>query len=46
MNLGKIAYCSKDDDFEESIFYDALGLVDITIDPHFDINNKEQVEEK
>lgn len=45
MNFGKLAYCSKDEDFEESIFYDALGLVDITIDPHFDINNKEQVNE-
>lgn len=45
MNLGKIAYCSKDEDFDESVFYDGLGLVDITIDPHFDINNEEQIKE-
>lgn len=45
MNLAKVAYYSKDEDFNKSIFYDALGIVDITIDPHFDINNKEQVSE-
>lgn len=45
MNLGKVVYCSKDEDFIESSFYKGLGLVDITIDPHFDINNEEQVKE-
>lgn len=45
MNLGKVVYCSKDEDFDESSFYKGLGLVDITIDPHFDINNDEQVKE-
>ena len=45
MNLCKNVYYSKDEDFDKSIFYDGIGLVDITIDPHFDINNKEQVEE-
>ena len=45
MNLGKIVYCSKDEDFDESLFCEGLGLVDITIDPHFDINNEEQVKE-
>lgn len=45
MNVGNVAYCSKDEDFDESSFYDALGLIDIIIDPHFDINNKEQVSE-
>ena len=27
------------------MFYKGLGLVDITIDPHFDISNEEQVAE-
>lgn len=45
MNLAHSAYYSKDEDFDKSIFYNALGLIDITIDPHFDINNKEQVDE-
>ena len=45
MNLAKEAYYSKDEELKESMFYQALGLVDITIDPHFDINNKEQISE-
>ena len=45
MNLAKEAYYSKDEDFNESIFYEALGIVNITIDPHFEINNEEQVNE-
>ena len=42
MNLGKISYYSKDDDYDKSLFYDGLGITNITIDPHFDINNGEQ----
>lgn len=45
MNLAKEAYYSKDEELKESMFYQTLGLVDITIDPHFDINNKEQMSE-
>ena len=45
MNLAKEAYYSKDEDFNQSIFYNALNIIDITIDPHFEINNKEQVKE-
>lgn len=45
MNLGKIGYYSKDDDYDKTFFYEGLGFTDITIDPHFDINNKEQVNE-
>lgn len=45
MNLAKKAYYSKDDEYPKSCFYDGLGLVDLTIDPHFDIENKEQVYE-
>lgn len=45
MNLAIEAYYSKDEDYPKSIFYKGLGIVNITIDPHFDINNSEQVNE-
>lgn len=45
MNIAKKGYYSKDKEINESFFYEGLALVDITIDPHFDINNKNQVNE-
>lgn len=45
MNLAINSYYSKDEDYSKSVIYKGLGIVDITIDPHFDINNKEQVSE-
>ena len=45
MNLAKKVYCSKDEDIPETIIYEGLGIIDITIEPHFDKNNKEQVKE-
>jgi len=45
MNLAKNAYCSKDKEEGETWLYDGLGLVDVTVDPHFDINNKKQVKD-
>lgn len=45
MNLAREGYYSKDDDYDKSFFYEGINLVDITIDPHFDINNDDQVEE-
>ena len=45
MNLATNSYYSKDEDYPESIIYKGLGIIDITIDPHFDINNEEQVNE-
>lgn len=45
MNLAVNSYYSKDENYQRSIFYKGIGLIDITIDPHFDINNKEQVDE-
>lgn len=42
MNLNKIAYYSKDEDINQSFFYNGLNLIDITIDPHFDIKNNIQ----
>ena len=45
MNLAVNSYYSKDEEYPESIIYKGLGLTNITIDPHFDINNLEQVNE-
>ena len=45
MNIAKKGYYSKEETDEYSYFYDGIDLVDITIDPHFNIENKEQVEE-
>ena len=43
INLAKNAYCSKDEDVTESLYYKGLGLVDINIEPHFDINDIERI---
>lgn len=45
MNIATDSYYSKDEDYDKSFFYKGIGLIDITIDPHFDINNEEQVNE-
>lgn len=45
MNIAKKAYYSKDKNIPKSFFYAGIGLIDVTIDPHFDINNKKQVNE-
>jgi len=45
MNLSTLAYYSKDEDYDKSFFYTGIGLTDITIDPHFDIEDKERVQE-
>ena len=45
MNIAEYGYYSKDEDIEKSFFYNGLGLTNITIDPHFDIENDIQVEE-
>lgn len=45
MNLSNCSYYSKDDVINFSHFYKGLGFIDITIDPHFDINNSEQYNE-
>lgn len=45
MNVAKYGYYSKDDDIIESLFYEGIGLTNITIDPHFEIENEIQVKE-
>lgn len=45
MNIAEMGYYSKDEDVDKSYFYNGIGLIDITVDPHFDISNTEQVNE-
>lgn len=45
MNLATNSSSSKDENYPESVIYKGLGITDITIDPYFDINNEEQVNE-
>ena len=45
MNIAENGYYSKHEDIEKSFFYKGIGVTNITIDPHFDIKNKMQVEE-
>lgn len=43
INMANNVYCSKDDDIEETLNYKGLGLTNINIEPHFDINDKERI---
>ena len=43
INMANKAYCSKDDDIEESLIYNGLGLVDISVEPHFDASNLSRI---
>ncbi|MDD3048409.1 MAG: Type 1 glutamine amidotransferase-like domain-containing protein [Bacilli bacterium] len=45
MNQCKTGYCSKDEDYPETKTYEGLNLVDVVIEPHYDILNEEQVSE-
>ncbi len=45
INMCKNAICTKDEDFDNSTIYDGMGLVDFSIEPHFNINNKEVLDD-
>lgn len=45
INMCKNAICTKDEDFKESNIYQGMGLVDFSIEPHFDCNNTEVLED-
>lgn len=45
INMCKKAICTKDEEFEESNIYDGMGLLDFSIEPHFNINNIEVLED-
>jgi peptidase E len=40
INMCKKSICTQDEDFEESSLYQGMGLVNFSIEPHFDYNNK------
>lgn len=42
INLAERSYISRDEDFDNSFFYEGLRLTNITVNPHFDFNNKKQ----
>lgn len=45
MNQSKVVYYSKDEQYNETLTYDGLGIVDVTIEPHFDVSCEEQLRE-
>lgn len=45
MNMADKAYCSKDGDVENSVYYKGLGLTDINVEPHFDVNDEVRIKE-
>ncbi len=45
MNMSKFGYYSKDEEYPNSFFYDALNITDVIIDPHFEIDNMSQKKE-
>ena len=45
INMCKNAICTKDEDFEESKIYPGMGLVDFSIEPHFNCNNIEVLDD-
>lgn len=42
INMAKKAYCSKDK-HNETTYYKGLGLTNINIEPHFDVNDKKRI---
>jgi len=43
VNMASKVYCSKDEDILESSYYKGLCLTNFAIEPHFDINNKDRI---
>ena len=42
--MAKKVYCSKDEN-AETTYYKGLGLTNINIEPHFNVNNKKRITE-
>lgn len=43
INMAKNVYCSKDESIEETLYYKGLGLTDINVEPHFDIEDTNRI---
>lgn len=41
INMCKVALCTKDEDFANSTTYEGMGLINFSIEPHFDKENQE-----
>lgn len=46
INMGVKSLCSKDEDFDETIIYEGLGLVNFTIEPHFSAKRVEFISQE
>ena len=44
INMGKTSLCTKATETEKTLLYDGIGLVDFTIEPHFDPDNRDLIE--
>lgn len=45
INMSKKSICTKDEDFDESNVYNGMRLIDFSIEPHFDYNNTEVLDD-
>ena len=45
INMANYVYCSKDDEIDETVRYRGLGLTDLNIEPHFDIEDEKRINE-
>ena len=45
INMANNAYCSQDEKIETTHYYKGLGLTEINVEPHFDIEDKKRIEE-
>ena len=43
INMASDVYCSQDDKIESSCYYKGLGLTNIRVEPHFNINNDKRI---
>ncbi len=43
LNLANYVYCSQDKDIEQSVYYRGVGVTNLNIEPHFDINDTTRI---
>lgn len=45
MNMADKVYCSKDENIEDTVYYKGLGLTNINVEPHFNVNDTTRINE-
>lgn len=45
MNMAGKVYFSKDESIEDTVYYKGLGLTNINVEPHFDVNDEVRINE-